>query len=121
MRSGKLLAWGAAALVCASVLASAVVVHADDWPGWRGPEGNGHSKESGLPTQWDAKTNVLWQVDVPGRGWSSPIIWSDRVFITAVLNDKTPMPRKGLYIQDLVGKIARTKEKVKLEKITIEK
>ena len=54
-----------------------------------------------LPLTWDAKKNVLWQADVPGRGWSSPVVWGDRVFVTAVVNDKTPPPRPGLYIQDL--------------------
>src|SRR5262249_31187727 len=49
--------------------------------------------------------NILWEVDVPGHGWSSPIVWGEQVFLTAVLNDKTPPPRPGLYIQDLLGKI----------------
>lgn len=77
----------------------------ENWPRFRGPGGLGISDEHPVPTTWDAKTNVVWQVEVPGRGWSSPIIWGDRVFVTAVLNDKTPAPRKGLYIQDLIGKV----------------
>ena len=81
-------------------------VHGDDhWPRFRGPGGRGIGDDRPLPTRWDTKTNILWQVDVPGRGWSSPIVWGDRVFVTAVLNDKTPTPRKGLYIQDLLGKV----------------
>jgi outer membrane protein assembly factor BamB len=77
----------------------------DNWPRFRGAGGSGIGDDRPLPTEWDTKTNVLWSVDVPGRGWSSPIIWGDSVFVTAVLNDKTPLPRKGLYIQDLLGKI----------------
>src|SRR6516165_3517593 len=76
----------------------------DQWPQFRGPGGSGISAKS-LPVKWDAKTNVVWSAEIPGRGWSSPIIWDNRVFVTAVLNDKTPMPRKGLYTQDLIGKI----------------
>src|SRR5262245_30132494 len=77
----------------------------ENWPRFRGPGGLGISDKHPLPATWDAKTNVVWQVEVPGRGWSSPIIWGDRVLVTAVLNDKTPAPRKGLYIQDLIGKV----------------
>jgi outer membrane protein assembly factor BamB len=57
---------------------------ADDWPGWRGPERSGHSKETGLPTHWNAKS-VVWQTALPGVGQSSPVIWGDRIFLTAAL------------------------------------
>jgi outer membrane protein assembly factor BamB len=76
----------------------------DNWPRFRGPHGRGVGDNRALPTQWDTNTNIVWQADVPGRGWSSPIIWGDRVFITSVLNDNAPLPRRGLYIQDLLGK-----------------
>jgi outer membrane protein assembly factor BamB len=87
------------------LLVNAAAVANDNWPRFRGRGGAGAGDDRPLPAQWDTKTNVLWQVEVPGRGWSSPIIWGDRVFVTAVINDKTPLPRKGLYIQDLLGKI----------------
>jgi outer membrane protein assembly factor BamB len=58
-----------------------------------------------LPIKWDAKTNIAWSAVIPGRGWSSPVVWGNNVFVTAVLNDKTPTPRMGLYQQDLLGKI----------------
>lgn len=58
-----------------------------------------------LPSVWDSKTNVLWKADIPGSGWSSPIVWGNRVFVTSALSDaKQPEPRQGLYIQDLQGK-----------------
>jgi len=76
----------------------------ENWPQFRGPAASGVSAKA-LPVKWDAKTNVVWSVEIPGRGWSSPIVWGERVFLTAVLNDKTPMPRKGLYTQDLIGRI----------------
>ena len=57
---------------------------ADDWPSWRGPAGDGHTKESGLPTRWDAKS-VLWKTALPGEGQSSPVVWGDRIFLTAAL------------------------------------
>ncbi|MCI0683131.1 MAG: PQQ-binding-like beta-propeller repeat protein [Gemmataceae bacterium] len=94
------------ALAISMILLAGGNLHASDhWPRFRGPGGLGIGQDRSLPTQWDKKTNILWQTEAPGRGWSSPIIWGDRVFITAVINDKTPLPRKGLYIQDLIGKI----------------
>lgn len=76
----------------------------EHWPQFRGPGGSGVSAKP-LPTKWDEKTNIAWSVELPGRGWSSPIVWGDKIFVTAVLNDKTPASRPGLYIQDLIGKI----------------
>jgi outer membrane protein assembly factor BamB len=60
------------------------VTRAQNWPSWRGPNGDGTSIEKNLPTQWDSVTNVLWKSPVPGIGYSSPIIWEDKLFtITA--------------------------------------
>src|SRR5262245_44599437 len=75
-----------------------------DWPQFRGPHSSAAADKMNLPDVWGKKQNILWQADIPGRGWSSPIVWGDSVFVTAVVNDKTPEPRRGLYIQDLFGK-----------------
>lgn len=59
-----------------------------------------------LPAEWNATRNVAWKADVPGTGWSSPVVWGSRVFVTTcVSGDKQAEPRKGLYIQDLQGKV----------------
>jgi len=55
---------------------------AEDWPQFRGPGGQGHSSETGLPLTWSETANVRWKVDVPGRGWSSPAIVGNRVWLT---------------------------------------
>lgn len=65
-------------------------VAAGDWPDFRGPQGNGQSLEVGLPLAWsegaDGKTqNVAWKVAVPGRGWSSPVVWGRQVWLTTCL------------------------------------
>lgn len=52
------------------------------WPRWRGPTGQGLAQGAGYPDTWSATQNVLWQVEVPGRGNSSPIVWGDRIFLT---------------------------------------
>ncbi len=61
------------------------VAYAQNWPNWRGPNGDGTSKETNLPTSWDSTKNVLWKYAVPGIGYSSPIVWNDRLFtLTAI-------------------------------------
>ncbi len=59
---------------------------ADNWPSWRGPDNNGTSKETGLPTTWSETKNVAWKLPLPGKGSSTPIIWGDRIFLTAADN-----------------------------------
>ena len=57
---------------------------AENWPGWRGPRGDGSSAETNVPLKWDATKNegVAWKVAVPYGGHSSPIVWGDRIFVT---------------------------------------
>jgi outer membrane protein assembly factor BamB len=61
-------------------------VRADNWSNWRGPDNNGISKETGLPTTWNATTNVAWKLPLPGKGSSTPIVWKDRIFLTGAEN-----------------------------------
>ena len=69
-----------------TVLAALAVVtiglHADNWPQFRGPNGQGVSAETGLPLKWSATGNIAWKTAIPGESWSSPAIWGDRVFLT---------------------------------------
>ena len=62
---------------------------AEDWPGWRGPRGDGTSTEKQVPVQWDAAKNegVLWKAAIPGDGHSSPIILGKRIFVSTALTD----------------------------------
>ena len=55
---------------------------ADDWPQWRGPAGQGHSDATDLPTKWAAEKSVSWKTSIPGRGWSSPVIEGEQVWLT---------------------------------------
>jgi outer membrane protein assembly factor BamB len=63
------------------------VTHAQNWPCWRGPNGDGTSPETNLPTKWDSITNVVWKIRVPGKGYSSPVIWKNNLFITTALEE----------------------------------
>src|SRR5258705_5739588 len=59
-----------------------VGVRAEDWPQFRGPTGQGHSAERGVPLDWSESRNVTWKTPVPGRGWSSPVVAAGRVWLT---------------------------------------
>ena len=64
------------------------LIRAENWPGWRGPSGDGISAGKGIPTKWSSKENIAWRIAVPGEGHSSPIVWGDKVFLTSSLTEK---------------------------------
>ena len=74
-----------AGIVVASSMTSAARLAAENWPQWRGPGSQGVSGETQLPTSWGADKNIAWKTELPGSGHSSPIVWGDRVFVTAVI------------------------------------
>lgn len=68
-------------------LAAAGTLAAGDWPGWRGPNGDGVVADPAVPLAWSATENVRWKVPVPGVGHSSPVVSNGRVFLTSYLPD----------------------------------
>jgi outer membrane protein assembly factor BamB len=64
-------------------LASPAGLRAENWPRWRGPDGNAVSSETPLPLRWGPHENVRWKSRVAGEGFSSPVVWGDRIFLTA--------------------------------------
>ena len=72
-------------LVITAVLCSAAF--AENWPGWRGPNRDGHSGEENLPTEW-TDADIAWKAPLPGWGQSSPVVWEDRIFLTAYEDKK---------------------------------
>jgi len=67
----------------------------NNWPQFRGPDADNISIETDLPVEWNSEQNLLWKYKIPGKGWSSPIIWGDKVFITtAYLEKPEPEPKK---------------------------
>lgn len=71
--------------VLLAVLSSAAV--AGNWPQWRGPELNGYSDETGVPTKWTQTDGVTWKLAMPGVSGSTPIVWGDRIFISTADGD----------------------------------
>jgi outer membrane protein assembly factor BamB len=68
-----------------AVLVLAAAARAEEWPGWRGPRGDGTSEEKDVPLHWGRTDNVAWKTPIPGKGHSSPVVWGDRVFLTTCL------------------------------------
>jgi len=60
---------------------------AENWPGFRGPTRQGISNEKNVPTQWSETSNIAWKIPIPGTGWSSPIVFGDRVFVTTATDE----------------------------------
>ncbi len=60
---------------------------AENWPQWRGPKNDGHSSETGLPTEWGPQKNIAWRFKLPGPGESTPCVWGDRIFLTATAGE----------------------------------
>jgi outer membrane protein assembly factor BamB len=58
------------------------------WPEFRGPTGQGHSTERDVPLEWSESRNVLWKTPVQGRGWSSPVVERDRVWLTTAFSGR---------------------------------
>lgn len=71
-------------LSCVIVVATSMVASAADWPQFRGPDGQGASATE-APLQWSEETGVLWKTPLPGRGWSSPVVAGDRVWMTTAV------------------------------------
>ena len=69
------------------VVLSAGWAHAENWPRFRGPTGEGLSAETGLPLEWGPSSNVRWRTPIPGIGWSSPVVWVDRIFVTSTTEE----------------------------------
>ena len=72
--------------------ATAAVARCEDWPQFRGPGGCATSPETVLPDQWGADKNIAWKVKIPGHGWSCPVVWGDKVFVTTAVADKQGKP-----------------------------
>ena len=90
------------------------------WPQFRGPAGRATSAIDTLPVSWSTTMNVAWKADVPGRGWSSPIVWGDQVFVTtAVSPGAFKQPSPGIYGNDYAADLLKSgaSESEMLEKV----
>jgi outer membrane protein assembly factor BamB len=99
-RSRRGLLLPALTLVVAPLMSVALPA-AEYWPQFRGPSAGVAEDDPRLPERWSRTENVAWVADVPGGGWSSPVVWGDQVFVTSVINTGRPDPPKpGFYLGD---------------------
>jgi len=82
-------------LVSLLLFASVVISRSDEnWPEFRGPDSRGlPAQGANPPVEWSARKNIAWKADVPGLGWSSPIVWGGKIFLTSaarVAGDEQP-------------------------------
>ena len=98
----------ATAVAALATLQSPDAAGPGEWPGFRGPDGAGVADGSTLPQNWSTTTNVAWSIEVPGRGWSSPIVWRDRVFLTSAISPGTfKAPSAGIYGNDYAAELQK--------------
>jgi outer membrane protein assembly factor BamB len=91
-------------------LSAVVSLDAEDgrWRQFRGPSSTGIADASSLPERWSSTGNIAWAADVPGRGWSSPILWGGRVFVTTAISDGGfKAPSTGIFGNDYVAELAK--------------
>ena len=100
----------AVTLVCFA--GAAVGVAQDDWPDFRGPDGQGHATSKGLPTNWSDTENVVWRQAVPGHGWSSPVVVGGRIFLTSAV----PLPNQPPHASSNAPDAAAAAEKAAADK-----
>jgi outer membrane protein assembly factor BamB len=102
----------AAAAACAAIVlfttSDVTTKPGERWPQFRGPESLGIADGAEFPEKWSAKENVAWSVDVPGRGWSSPVVWDDKIFLTTALSgDAWKEPTTGIYGNDYIAELRK--------------
>ena len=89
----RLLHAGVVILACVALPASTVA--AATWPQFRGPGSDGLAAEGSVPTQWGSDKNIVWKVSLPGFGWSQPVVWGDKIFVTTAVTDQQVRPKGG--------------------------
>jgi outer membrane protein assembly factor BamB len=97
-------------LLLAAILGTTLGVAAAPpaWPQFRGPNGAGVADDATLPVTWSTTEHVAWTADLPGRGWSSPIVWGDRVYVTTAVNTNAfKAPGKGIFGNDYAAELEK--------------
>lgn len=87
-----------------------------NWPEFRGPSGDGTAHHANLPTEWSRQQNVDWRAELPGEGWSSPVVIGNRVYLTAAVPQSTTERESGF---DLVLLIVDADSGERLRQVTL--
>ena len=78
----------------------------DYWPQWRGPLGTGVAPRANPPLEWSEDKNIRWKLALPGRGHSTPVVWGDRIFLTAAISSggQVPPPAAAAPVRTTVSR-----------------
>jgi len=79
----------------------------ENWTSYRGPTDQGCCESGDLPVRWSERENVAWKTPLPGKAWSSPVIWSDRIWLTTASEDGTQLT--AICVAKSSGKILHEK------------
>ena len=98
------------------LLLAGATAHADAlWPQFRGPEGQGHADATGLPLTWSEQEGVRWKTAIPGRGWSSPVVAENKVWLTtATIQPATEERRNAQVAGSIVAQALEVEELITL-------
>ena len=92
-------------LTCSIALVLTLTLPAADWHQFRGPTGQGHAESKNLPTEWDKAKNVTWRKELPGLGWSSPVIVGGKVYLTTAVGDGGSTSLRALCVDAASGNL----------------
>ena len=87
-------------------LLSSATMHAQQWPQFRGNRAGVAADDPRLPDTWSTTENIAWKLDIPGRSWSSPVVWGNHVFVVTAINAAQPNPTLnavGTYLARSLG------------------
>jgi outer membrane protein assembly factor BamB len=77
----------------------------EDWPEFRGPTGQGISTAKNVPIHWSTTNNVVWKVEIPGEGWSSPVLVNGKIYLTTAVTDPAKTSLRVLSVEAKSGRI----------------
>jgi outer membrane protein assembly factor BamB len=102
----QILSWAFAChlLVIACLMAFTHLASAENWPQFRGPNTDGVAQAQ-HPETWSLEENIAWKMPIPGVGWSQPVVWGDKTFLTTAVSDNPKRPKPGDWSPGEAGMI----------------
>ncbi len=98
-----------------SVALAAASLRAEPWPEFRGPRGDGSTSSRRLPITWSAQDNVVWSADLPGTGWSSPVIWDRLLWLSTAVDGGHSL--KALAVDAGTGRLVHDLELFRVDEV----
>src|SRR5438034_1247818 len=90
------------------LLFTALARSAESWPEFRGPDGRGIADATDVPLTWSEKENIKWKTSIPGKGWSSPVILSNQIWMTTATDHEKVL--RAICVDRTSGQIVHNVE-----------